>query len=403
MHMNRTCITFAVLVAVAGCGGGKSPPPNVRGCWGDDCAIIATSHYNADYTGVGTLNAVELSKQKIVKNLDASLDPDVAMSIENGKLYVLNRDTAGSLRRYDLATFTVEHEIATGTHEAPNTASAPFAFWRDGKGKVYVSLAGNDAAHAVGVLDESQPDAGVVKYIAVPAAATDPDGKPEVAAVHACDGTLYVLTQDYTLSGNSIVYNAPGRIAVIDLASATTVGFIALTGKNPAAIAAEGSDCGQVLVATSSDLTSSPDGTAGLERVDLRARMSKGFVAADTAIAGRPYSIAVVSPTLAFVGMYFDPQPDATGKIVLGSAKVVAWNPKTGAVTGDVTGKAGFINFVARGGDGKLYVAVGTFAGAPEPGKLAQGLYVGPADGSRLPATPIDLGDTPSAIAFQNP
>jgi hypothetical protein len=38
-----------------------------------------------------------------------------------------------------------------------------------------------------------------------------------------------------------------------------------------------------------------------------------------------------------------------------------------------------------------------------EPGKSAQGLYVGPADGTMLPAAPIDLGDTPSAIAFQQP
>jgi hypothetical protein len=154
-------------------------------------------------------------------------------------------------------------------------------------------------------------------------------------------------------------------------------------------------------VATSSDLTSAPDGTAGIERVDLKARTSQGFVARDLDLAGRPFSIATVSSKLAFVGMYFDPQMDATGKIVLGSAKVASWNPSSGAMLGDATGKAGFLNFAKVGGDGNLYVGVGAFGGMAEPGKLAQGLYVGRADGTPLGTTPIDLGDTPSAIAFQ--
>ena len=55
---------------------------------------------------------------------------------------------------------------------------------------------------------------------------------------------------------------AGGRIAVIDEATDTLTGFISLTGKNPSAIVAEGDDCSKVLVATSSDLTTVPDGSA---------------------------------------------------------------------------------------------------------------------------------------------
>jgi hypothetical protein len=56
---------------------------------------------------------------------------------------------------------------------------------------------------------------------------------------------------------------------------------------------------------------------------------------------------------------------------------------------------------VQLGGDNQLYVGVGTFAGMSDSAKLLQGLYVGKADGTLLTTTPIDLGDTPSAIAFQ--
>ena len=155
-------------------------------------------------------------------------------------------------------------------------------------------------------------------------------------------------------------------------------------------------------MATSPDVTSLPDGTGGIERVDLAARTTKGFIARDTELQGRPFSLNKVSSKLWYVGMYFDPQPDATGKLVLGSAKVSAWNPTAPTATiGDATGKAGFINFVELGNDGQLYVGVGTFAGTSDSPKLAQGLYIGKADGSLLPTTPLDLGDTPSAIAFQ--
>lgn len=394
--------SFVVVAAAvaAGCGG-NATPTDVRGCWGSDCAIVTTSHYNPDYSGVGTINAVQMSQSKIVRNLDSSLDPDVAVQIAGTKLYVLNR-TVGSLRTYDLAKIAIEEEIATGSSDAPNTASAPFGFWRsDTSSKIYVTLAGNDGAHALGIVDEATPNAGVVKFIDVPAAADDADGHPELSDLYACNGTLYALSQSYTYGGSGVTYSA-GRIAVIDLASDSFVGFIALTGKNPGAIVAEGDDCTKVLVATASDLTTPPDGTAGIERVDLTARTSAGFIARDTDLGGRPFSLTRVSSKLWYVGMYFDPQPDATGKLVLGSAKVAAWNPAAPTTTlGDATGKAGFINFVELGPDQQLYVGVGSFSGTSDSPKLPTGLYIGKADGSLLPSTPLDLGDTPSAIAFQ--
>ncbi|HEX7703556.1 MAG TPA: hypothetical protein VF403_22605 [Kofleriaceae bacterium] len=392
--------TVAAALALTGCDNAKPVPPDVRGCWGSSCAIVTTSHYNADFSGVGTINAVQMSQSKIVKNIDSSLDPDVALDISSDKLYVLNR-TIGSLRRYDLAKIAIEEEIATGSSAAPNTVSSPFGFWRsDTSSKIYVTLAGNDAAHALGIVDDFMPDAGVTRFIEVPAAASDSDGKPELSSLYSCKGTLYALSQSYTFMGAEISY-AEGRIAVIDLKSDTFSGFITLAGKNPASIVQEGDDCTKVLVATSSDLTAPPDGTGGIERVDLAARVTHGFITRDTDLQGRPFSINTVSSQLAYVGMYFDPQPDATGKIVLGSAKVIAWNPSTVTAIGDATGKAGFINFIEVGSDSQLYVGVGSFAGAADASKLAQGLYVGKADGTMLGSTPIDLGDTPSAIAFQ--
>ncbi|HEY2744403.1 MAG TPA: hypothetical protein VGL86_07265 [Polyangia bacterium] len=402
--LRTTAFLVAAVVVVGGCGnnGIKPAPPSVRGCWGSGCAMVTTSHYNPDFSGVGTLNAVDMAQSKIVKAIDTSLDPDVTMyaSADDNKLYVLNR-TIGSLRRYDFAMLDVEEEIATGSSDAPNTTSAPFDFWRDpASTKIFVTLAGNDAAHALGVLDESMPDGGVTAFVNVPADAADSDGNPELSSLYACNGSIYALSQSYTYMGADVSY-AEGRIAIVDVKTNTFSGFITLAGKNPGAIVAEGDDCSKVLVATSADLTTPPDGTAGIERVDLTAKTTSGFITLDTALGGRPFSLTKVSSKLWYVGMYFDPQPDATGKLVLGSAKVVAYDPSTSSVGGDATGKAGFINFVQLGNDQELYVGVGAFAGTSDSTKLAQGLYIGKADGSMILTAPIDLGDTPSAIAFQ--
>jgi hypothetical protein len=403
--MQRIVPLLAAAAAVAGCGNGNTiapAPGDVRGCWGVGCAMVTTSHYNPDFSGVGTLDAVEASPHKLVPALDTTLDPDVAMytNADGTKLYILNR-TVGSLRRYDFAQLNVETEIATGSAEAPNTTSAPVDFLRDpASTKIYVTLAGNDAAHALGVLDESMPDGGVTAFVNVPADAADSDGNPELSSLYACNGSIYALSQSYTYMGADVSY-AEGRIAIVDVKTNTFSGFITLAGKNPGAIVAEGDDCSKVLVATSADLTTPPDGTAGIERVDLTAKTTSGFITLDTALGGRPFSLTKVSSKLWYVGMYFDPQPDATGKLVLGSAKVVAYDPSTSSVGGDATGKAGFINFVQLGNDQELYVGVGAFAGTSDSTKLAQGLYIGKADGSMILTAPIDLGDTPSAIAFQ--
>jgi hypothetical protein len=399
-------ITPLFVIALAGCSAGPAIDPNV--CLGANCVIVNTSHYNPDFSGTGTINVIKLPDKTITQNLDATLDPDTAIHVIDGKAYVLNQDT-GSLRIYDPKTWKVLTEISTGDATASNGTAFPKEFYVSGT-KIYVTFTGNKAKNAIGILDTTMPNAGVVKWIEVPAAATDTDGKPEAGGVYACGGKLYVTYADYMVMGGfTVVYPSGGRIAVIDLGKDALDGLIQLTGKNPSGIAAAGgpdSDCHAALVVTSGSQTAPPDGTSGLERVDLSQKTSQGLAVKDTDLDGRPTSIEVVSSSLALVAIDFDPQPQPSGGgLELASAKVVALNPQTGKVTGDVTGKAGFISFARVSADqpfGKqLFVGVGPFAGMTDPNKLPTGVYVGPADGTKLPTTPLDLGQTPAAIGFE--
>jgi DNA-binding beta-propeller fold protein YncE len=388
----------ALSSSLAGCGNGAAAPDLKK----TKRAIVNTSHYNPDFSGNGILNTVSFPGNQVQLGIDATLDPDTFIHVESDTLYMVNEDT-GSVRLYDPASFTVRAEISTGGAGAPNGTSFPHEIYvAPGTTKIYVALSGNDAAHAVGVLDTAQPNAGVVKYITIPAA--DPDGKPEATNLYACQGKLYVTLLDYTLSGTTVTYQA-GRIGVIDLATDSFEGVIQLVGQNPSAVVAASKDatsCGSVLVLDGGQLQTVPDGTAGIEAVDLTGRSSAGLRIADTALGGRPDALALASARLGFVAIYFDPQKNAMGDTYLASTKVVKIDPQAGTLLGDISGKAGNINFVRVSPDGQLFVGAGLFAGTPATDKLAQGLYLGPADGTMLPMAPIDLGQTPAAIGFQS-
>jgi hypothetical protein len=412
-------ITPLILIALAGCGGASAPidmgpdlAPNPNVCLGGNCVIVNTSHYNPDFSGTGTINTIKLPDKTVTQNLDATLDPDTAIHVVDGKVYILNQDT-GTLRIYDPQTWKALAEISTGDASASNATAFPHDFFVSGT-KVYVVFTGNKAQNAIGVLDTTMPNAGVVQWIMVPAAAGDTDGKPEAGGVFACLGKLYVTYADYMIVGQTVSYAGGGRIAVVDLATSTLESIIQLTGQNPGQLTLEdGSDCTQAtspaaavphaLVVTSGKQTAPPDGTSGIERVDLVQKKSLGFALKDTDLNGRPTSIDVVSLNLAFVAIDFDPQMQPSGGgLELASAKVIAVNPLTGMVKGDVTGKAGFVNFARVSADKRfLFVGTGQFAGMSDPNKIATGVYVGPADGTLLPATPLDLGQTPAAIGFE--
>lgn len=396
--MLRAVPLVAITLLAAACE--PAPPADARGCWGAGCAVVATSHYNPDFTGVGALHTVKMPERAVVKDLDSSLDPDLFLArADREHAWVINRNT-GSVRLYNLATFAVVMEISTGSAEAPAPLSMPSQLWASPTtNALYVTFAGNQGTHAVGVLDKTRPDAGVVRYIEIPPLPEDPDGSPEAGPLYACNGKLYVGTSDYSINGRDVTYHG-GRIAVIDLGSDKLESVITLTTRSVAAIAQEGDDCTRAVAVTSGHLSAVPDGTSGFERVDLAKGQPLGMMMTDLALEGRPTSLAIVSPTLAFSAVYFDPQLGMDGKPYLASTKVVALNPSTGQRIADVAGPAGFINFAKVSPDNRLWIAAGSFAGMPEPGKLAPGLYVGPADGTPLTSEPIDLGQTPSAILF---
>src|SRR5262249_50254837 len=153
--------------------------------------------------------------------------------IAGGKAYVLDR-THGSLRVYDPRTWRSPVEMATGDEVARHDHSNPHdVIALPGSSKLYVSLYGNDAAHAIAVIDGSQGNR-VVKWVAVPQAPADPDGTPEANALYYCKGLLYVTLDDIDFGPTpTFAPTGNGRIAIVDTMRDQTSEVIQLAGQNP--------------------------------------------------------------------------------------------------------------------------------------------------------------------------
>lgn len=353
-------------------------------------AIITTASMSS---GTGALNTVTLAAEhQVTPAIDTTLDSDTDVRCLGGKCYLLNR-THGTLRIYDPTTWQNTVEIKTGNTDAPHGFSNPHeAYPIPSSTKVYLALTGNDAAHAIGIIDTTQPEAGVIGWIAIPLATADTDGKPEVNNLHYCNGLIYATVEDLD-ENNWFTPTGPSRIVVIDPATDTLDAnpIIQLQGYNPFNWGVEGSGCDRMLVANAANQFGALDGTGGIERVDLTARASLGVIATDMHLGGHPAAVVVASSTVAFALINYQ----------LNTAylsKVVKFNPSsTGDTVSDVTLPASYIAFIKFAPPSQLFVGV-TF-GDTSKGQLAPGVYIGPADGTAIGPPLLDLGQAPYAMS----
>lgn len=385
-------MTFALALVVTGCQNGPGDPVLPRA----DFALVTTSGGFA--AGTGAINTVKLSDHSVVRGIDTTIDQDNGVRIAGGKAYILDR-SHGAVRVYDPTNWRAPVEMPTGDAAIRHDFSNPHDILPvPGTSKLYVTLYGNDAAHAVGVIDTAR-DHGIGKWIAVPQSAADPDGKPEANALYFCKGLIYVTLDDIDFGPMpTFAPTGNGRIAVIDPMSERTTDVIQLAGQNPYVMVAASSECEDILVSDSGTYTRLPDGTGGIEHVNLIQKRSLGLILRDIELGGRPASVEVATRAVAFSIVFFDFRSTMFGLFPV-SSKVVAFNPQPPRLIGDVTDPAGTVTFARVAPSGELYVGVQTFA-PPPPGNLGAGLYIGSATGTKLGTTAIDLGQNPYGIAF---
>ncbi len=393
--------TLALALLVAGCGDNTmTANPDMASAYLPDIqmedlannmppaattAIVTTSSFMP--MGSGTLDTVALADHKVNMGVDNTLDQDNDVFYGDGMAFVLDH-THSSLRVYDpKKNFATPVEIKLSANGNPHAVAAIPTTTR-----AYVTMYGNDAAEAVAVIDWSMPQAGVVKSIALPQAAGDPDGKPEANDAYLCGQFVYVTLDDLD-EGKGFAPTGPARIAAIDTRSDALDamnGVIQLMGPNPNGIARSSTGCDEVLVADAANQFGAVDGSGGVEAVDLSLRKSKGMLLKDGDLMGHPSTMSTnPAKTLAYTIL--------TVSNGSGSQVVAIDYLAKKVVPATILPTASFIRFAQVSPDGQLFVGVDF---PPMMGPPQAGLWIGPADGTALAGPPLDLGQAPYSIAF---
>ena len=378
------CTTLLPLLVSTGC---TSPPqelpPLPEGGAGQYLAV-ATSDFQT-----GSLHTIELSTLNVRRDIDV-VDAQPVVRAYGSTVYVLDQ-THGTARAYDSARdFKAPTELVLGKMpEVPPAQANPYDLYVNAATKTaYVTLYGSfgstavTGATALGVLDLTQPTAGIRSFIPLPVAAGDGDNNPDASRIHACGDLLYVLLQDLDRTTYQPV--GPGRLAIVSQSKASLQGTIQLQGENPTALSVL-PGCTEAIVGSAGDqLSGALSGKSGIERVDLVNARSLGLRLRDSDLGGNVSTLEATNGHDVFVDV-----SRRVGTRYENDVYVV--DAVSGLISQKVLGPMRYVPSLRVVGQRVIVLS----AGSAGNGQLPPGLYIGPANGQALPTTPIDLGLAP--------
>ncbi|MFH1278847.1 MAG: T9SS type A sorting domain-containing protein [Candidatus Eisenbacteria bacterium] len=215
-------------------------------------------------------------------NVETGLEPvgsDPAVRSWRNRIYVINRLYADAIQVIDPASdYETVLEFSVGAGSNPQDIAFATA------SKAYVTR------YESVWLYEVDPGTGAIVDSVDLSSFADADGLPEMAQTALWGGRLFVQVQ--RIDRNTWTPVSPAYLAVIDVATNALVDAdpglpgvqgIALAGKNPNGPMRLDADAGRLYVGCTGNYLAE-DG--GVERVDLRALATEGFVMTEAALGG---------------------------------------------------------------------------------------------------------------------
>ena len=358
-------------------------PPLPAGGAGQYLAV-ATSDFQS-----GALHTIELSTLNVRRNIDV-VDAQPVVRAYGSTVYVLDQ-THGTARAYNTAQdFAAPTELLLAKAPMVPAAQAnPYDLYVDAAAsRAYVTLYGSfgstavTGASALGVIDLTQPTAGIREFIPLPVVVGDSDNNPDATRLHACGDSLYVLLQDLDRTTYKPV--GPGRLAVVSMREGRLLKTIQLAGENPTALSVL-PGCTEAIVGSAGDqLSGMLSGKSGIERIDLASDRSPGLVLRDSDLGGNVSTLEATNARDVFV--------DVSRRVGMNYENdVFLVDAVSGLRSQKLLGPMRYVPSLRVVGQRVVVLS----AGSAGSGQLPPGLYIGPANGEALPTTPIDLGLAP--------
>jgi hypothetical protein len=332
-RLHRLSLTALVLAVVTACGGGGSSSDDADGDGVLDAADVLSGYAlvvaAADFTSPE--GRVFAATPAIAVGPDP-VSTDVVLREHDGVVYAINRFGADNVQVVDPAA-----GLATVLQFSTDPGSNPHDILVVTPHRAYVTR--NQEASLLIVDPATDAPLGSIDL----AALADGDGLPEMDQMALVGGDLFVTLQLLD-QDNFFIPSGPGAVAVIDVASERVVGAFNLQGKDPSSRLE--SDGRYLYVATTGDF-GVDDG--GIERIDPGDTTGTTTVVSGADLGGDLGELAIAGPRKGYVVVSTFDFASGTS-----SSRVVAFDPSTGAILGEVFRNDAFCPDVRVSPDGTL-------------------------------------------------
>jgi DNA-binding beta-propeller fold protein YncE len=332
-----------LLSAVVACGGSSSTSSDV-----DGDGILNAADVLPGYTLVVAAADFTSPEGRIFAATPAitigpdPISTDVALRAHGGLVYAINRFGADNVQVLDPAAgLDTIAQFSTGNGSNPHDLVVV-------GNHAYVTR--NQEASLLIVDPRDGTELGSIDLSPL----ADADDLPEMDQMAVVGSTLFVTLQ--RLDQNAFfIPSGPGAVAVIDTAADAVIAAFELQGLNPSSRVE--SDGRYLYVATTGDFGVN-DG--GIERIDPADPTGSTTVVSGVDLGGDLSELAIAGPTKGYVVVAAFDFASGTS-----SSRVVAFNPTTGAVIGDVFANDAFLPDIRISPDGTLLAVADRTAATP--------------------------------------
>ncbi len=372
-------VTAALLLGGCGSSGGSK---NAAGTGARTGIFVGTTDFSS-----GSYSVIDLADLSVSANLPASsgiIESDHNVAVAGGKIYIINRLGFDNVTVLDTADLTTAlNQFSTGNGSNPQDIAVV------SETKAYVSLY---ASNNLLIVDPTQPGGGTPGIVDLSAfAAGDPDGIVEASPMAMAGGYLFVALQ--RLDRNNFFAPVAGLPALLVVVDTTTdelvdtdpgtpaVDGIVLTGQNPQFMTYD-ETLGKLIVSETGDY-GADDG--GIETVDPVTFTAEGIVVGEADLGGDMGDVAIAGAAAGYaVVSYMDASFNFFNS-------VVAFDPVSGTVTGDLVQDLSFVPSIALDDTGRLFV--------PDRNVTSPGVRVfDTATNTEITTAPLDVGLPPNVL-----